>query len=696
MKKYPFVEQEELKDCGVACFSMILKFYGGYMEMDDIEELFHADKNGTNAYDMVEGMKSVGFHAQGVHCSVEDLFRANIALPCIAHVALNESYAHFVVIYEIRKGRKELLIADPANKIISMKWDVFKTIYTENLILLYPERPPIHLEGKHLGWQEIKKLGKGMRGILIQSIFFSFLTLVYAILTSFSWEWMLKGLTSSLEDSYFFLLFVVLLVLLLLKNLGNFFRNKIFLWIEKKIDLLLSMDIFEKILSLSYPYYHNHTAGDILSRIQSLENIKKAISKWLLVLMVDMPLMIVSFFLLYLLSMPLSMAALLFFFLELLLLKLFASPLEEKIGECETENSLLSTLEVEGLQSFETIKGISLENYFRKKWIRGRTFFLNKIHSLGDLLVLENFLKTFLEESSNLFLLLLGCLLVRKDQLSFGTLLTFQNLAQYFFTPVHELVDLDSVTKQAKKSLERISVFERKQQEKGFIKTMESGKIQIQNLSFSYRPDREILHHLSLTIKEREKVMVLGPSGSGKSTLFKLLKRYYEVERNQIKIGEYDILDYENLDKISYIHQTEHLYTGSLLENLQLSEKVDETFFEKIIHLCKVDEIASKNQLGYQQLIEEDGRNLSGGERQRIVLARTLLRPFQILIIDEGLNQLDANLERTILKGIIPLFANQTIIVISHRDENVDLFDRKIYLEKGKIKEDVRKCVKNY
>ena len=89
-------------------------------------------------------------------------------------------------------------------------------------------------------------------------------------------------------------------------------------------------------------------------------------------------------------------------------------------------------------------------------------------------------------------------------------------------------------------------------------------------------------------------------------------------------------------------------------------------------------------------LIEENGFNLSGGEKQRIVLARALLKNFEILIIDEGLSQVDVNLERKILKNIFSAFKDKTIIMISHRLDNLDLFDELIKFENGVVKKVIR------
>lgn len=92
-------------------------------------------------------------------------------------------------------------------------------------------------------------------------------------------------------------------------------------------------------------------------------------------------------------------------------------------------------------------------------------------------------------------------------------------------------------------------------------------------------------------------------------------------------------------------------------------------------------------------LIEENGFNLSGGERQRIILARAIARDFNILVIDEGLSQVDTNMERKIMKNLFQKYQKQTIIFISHRLDNIDLFDQVIKIEKGQISDDLSKNI---
>jgi len=110
---------------------------------------------------------------------------------------------------------------------------------------------------------------------------------------------------------------------------------------------------------------------------------------------------------------------------------------------------------------------------------------------------------------------------------------------------------------------------------------------------------------------------------------------------------------------------------------------------EEFINVCKltyVDDIVKDNMMSYNYRLEENGVNLSGGQRQRIILARALLKKSNIILIDEGLNEIDIKLERKILKNIFNIYHNKMIIIVSHRHDNMDLYDKVINLEEGSIK----------
>ena len=247
-------------------------------------------------------------------------------------------------------------------------------------------------------------------------------------------------------------------------------------------------------------------------------------------------------------------------------------------------------------------------------------------------------------------------------------------LISFFISSIRNILDLNYQIGEIKSSLINITeLTDKKSENINIIKTL--GNIVIHNLNYSYDKNSYVLKNINLTIKKSNKVMVTGTSGSGKSTLFKIIKGYYKDYEGSVKIGGYEVKQ-NSFDDIVYVSQKEILFTGTLKDNLNLKS---ENY--KNIEICKINDFAKAD---YSQLIEEDGFNLSGGQKQRIILARAL-NNFNILIIDEGLNQVSIDMERKILKQIFNNYSDKTIIYISHRLDNLDIFDQYIKIQKGQV-----------
>jgi ATP-binding cassette subfamily B protein len=210
------------------------------------------------------------------------------------------------------------------------------------------------------------------------------------------------------------------------------------------------------------------------------------------------------------------------------------------------------------------------------------------------------------------------------------------------------------------------------------------GDIEVRNLTYSYNKKDNIINNLSLKIKAKEKVVIVSPSGYGKSTLSKILAKYINVDYGYVFFNNIDINDY-NLwsirEDITYSSQNEFLFNDSIYNNLKIKNTCD----KEIKDTCKimlVDEIYKKRNSDINMLLEENAGNLSGGERQRVLLARTFLKKSNIYILDESLSEIDKESERIILTNIFKKYKDKTIIVISHKGDNNNLYDRIIDLEK--------------
>ena len=692
IKKYPFYKQEEIKDCGAACLYMIIEYYKGHLSIDKIRELLKVDKQGTTAFHIVEGAKKIGFESKGMKCNFDDINEDNIILPCIANVIINNTYKHFVVIYKIDYINKKILIADPSNKLINMSFDIFKSIFSGVMIFLYPNDEIPHEKSKNLKFELLSYIVKSHPKLIKQISIFSLFITIFSIISSFFLEKLNNAIINYKMQDIIILYLLIFSCVSLLKCITSFFREKLLILINEKINLKFTIDTFNKILLLPYKNYRTKTTGDILTRILDVNVIKESSSKIFLTILVDFPLALCSIIILVMLNFRLFVISFIILILYIIIMLVFKDYFDESINDIKKDNISVTNYMIESVNNFETIKGLKLYeriyNQFEKKFVK----LLKKSFKYENILCLQNFLKSIINDCGLVLIYGIGAILVINDKMSFSSLLTFGALLNYFFGPIQNLINLEKEIRQLDLVLKRLNELnENFEENTGISNEICKGNIEIHNLDYTYNDKKEILKNINLKIKFGEKILVLGKSGSGKSTLVKILMKYYKVERNHVFINNIDINDYREINGINYLSQSENLFTDTLYNNLSLYNNVPANKIIEVSNICELDKIINSNNLGYNMMIEENGFNLSGGERQRIVLARTLLNKFNILIIDEGLNQLDIDSERRILKSLFKKYENKTILVISHRLENLDLYDRKIVLNNGVIEENVSK-----
>ena len=666
---------------------MIINFYGGNLPIDQIRDLTKTNKNGTTAFHIIEACKSIGFNAEGIKSSLEQLNKENLILPCIAHVVIDGKYKHFVVIYKIDFKNKKIIIADPSCSIKKITFSEFQKMWSGVLITLYPlKKLPLIQNISFIDFLlKIIKLHKAfVFNITMLSIFIT----LFSVISSFY----MKNILDAINYNNLTIIFIFFLFINIFKILSDFFRNKLLIYLNQKIDLLLTLDIYKKIISLPYNYYHTRTTGDIISRVNDLSIIRNMITKVSLSLFIDLPLALVIFIIFYIINTKLFFISLIIVFIYLLLMIFSKNRIINNINTIQVNKSETMSYMIETINGFETVKSVGNEaqiiDKFEKKYVK----FLKNIFKFDNYNNAISILKDLINAMGYLIIIYVGAKMVTLGNLTFGDLLVFVNLLNYFLEPIKSIIDLNSEIKEAKNSLRRIlELFKNENKKQTFIDNVKVKEISFNNLSYSYDYKEKKLKNINLKLK-KQKILILGKSGSGKSTLFKLLMRYYEIPRNQITINGYDINDYKDdviKQNFSYISQNEILYTDSIYNNLKIDKNITDEQIIETSKKCFIDEFL--NDLGLNMLIEENGYNLSGGQRQKIILARALLKNFEVLIIDEGLSQMDINLERKILKNLFKMYENKMIIVISHRLDNMDLYDRVIELKNGEIVKDVFK-----
>ncbi|MDO4460430.1 MAG: ABC transporter ATP-binding protein [Clostridia bacterium] len=219
-----------------------------------------------------------------------------------------------------------------------------------------------------------------------------------------------------------------------------------------------------------------------------------------------------------------------------------------------------------------------------------------------------------------------------------------------------------------------------------------SGEIEIENLSFSYSEQDEVLDKLNMHIPAGQFTAVVGTSGEGKSTLCALLPRFYSPTEGTIKIDGKDItgLTLKSLrESIAWVQQDTYLFDASIAENIRMGNmNASDEDVKRAASLADADSFISELPEGYDSLVGERGVLLSGGQRQRIGIARAVLKDAPILLLDEATSSLDNLSERRIYDSLMKLRKGKTTLVVAHRLSTVRDAERIIVLDKGKVAED--------
>ena len=686
MKKISYVKQTDLKDCGVACLLAIMKYYGGYATKEYLREITKTTREGVSVYDLVEGSKILGFETKAIK---GDILTIKEDTPLISHVIIN-NLGHFIVIMKVTS--KHITIMDPSCGIKTLTKEEFQKITTNVYILLKPKNQ-ILKQDKEKGLKIlILPLVKKYKITILILFILSLIYTLTNIIMSYQFSFFLDLLNNK-NNKTMQLLFIFLISIILLKEITNLFRSNLINYINHILDKSLLKDTYEQIIQLPYLYFQNHTKGDIVTRIQDIFTIRDIISKLLGVLLIDLVLIIILLVVILKINLKLGLITIFLTIIYLLINYFYNLIISKKLKTLKEQESIVNNHLIESLTSINTVKGMQIEDTLLNKLLVKYHDYQDTNFSLLRKYYQENFLKNLIYSLGLLIIIYLGFQEVLNNNFSLANLLVFNSLLVYYFDPIQDLSSLQISLKEASISFLRIKELFNVSKEKiePDLKNINHhliGNIKFSKLRYSYNNIKNILKCDNLEINAGNKVLLYGTSGVGKSTLMKLLVKYLTNYEGDILIDNRELSYYNLFDirkKITYLSQDEYLYTDTIYNNIVLNNKIAYQEYLNILKLTGVDKIIKRSILKDSMLIENNGSNLSGGERQRILLARALVKQSDIYIFDESLSAIDIKNERYILKDLFNYLKNKTVIVISHRFNNRDLYQQFVLLDKGVI-----------
>ena len=227
------------------------------------------------------------------------------------------------------------------------------------------------------------------------------------------------------------------------------------------------------------------------------------------------------------------------------------------------------------------------------------------------------------------------------------------------------------------------------QREEGYVLAQLTGAVRLSHVDFSYVPDKQILHDVTVFANPGQKIAFVGSTGAGKTTITNLINRFYEIQDGVITYGGIDVKAIKKDDlrrSLGAVLQDTHLFTGTVMDNIRYGrlEASDEDCMEAA-RIAGADSFIRRLPQGYQTMVTGDGANLSQGQRQLLGIARAAVADPPVMILDEATSSIDTRTERIIQKGMDALMEGRTVFVIAHRLSTVRNSNAIMVLEGGRI-----------
>lgn len=694
--KYQFIKQHSEEDCGAACLAAIAKYYGQTFTLNRVREAVGTGQFGTTLLGLKRGAEILGFKASPVKTSPEILDKIKEApLPAIIHWQGN----HWVVLYG-KKGKK-FLIADPAVGMRYLSKEDIKEAWTDWLLLLVEPDPIRFFTQKQdkIGsfWRFFTRVWI-YRGILFQALP---LNLVLGILSLAS-PFLLQILTDDVlvrgDTKLLTTVVITVVVMNIISHSLSFVQSNLIAHFAQRMQLGLVLEFGRQILRLPLTYYESRRSGEVVSRLQDIDQINQLIAQVIVGLPSQFFIAIISLGFMFFYSWKLTSIALLVSVVMTISTFIFQPTLQQKTNEL-----LVTEAETQGVL-VETFKGaLTL-----KTTASGRQFWdelQNRFNRLARLTfqtmqigIINNTFSGFVSGIGSIILLWFGGYLVINpaENITIGQLLAFNSMNGNFISLISTVINFVDEFTRAKTATRRLTEVidatpeENDDGKKPFATISDNADIICTNLTFHYPGRIDLLDDFSLIIPGGKNTALIGKSGCGKSTLAKLISGLYQLQSGNIRIGLYNLQDLslESLrQQVVLVPQDAHFWNRSIIENFRLGSP--HATFEEIVKACQItgaDEFISKLPETYQTILGEFGANISGGQKQRLALARAIVIDPAILILDESTSGLDPVSEAQVLDQLFEHRQGKTTIFITHRPKVINRADWIVLIDQGKLK----------
>ena len=660
----------------------ILDFYFGEISLNTIISFSAKSNQGFTPELAIDIVREVGLTA--VARDIKALDIPNHFLPCIIFDDSN-------IPYVLKKKGKECFLYDPIkNEEIRKDNNYLNNFKKAILVFRDPKKEKMldEIKDKDWFWNPVKKFRKSYIEIGILTFFINIFALALPLFSMSVYD---RVVPNNATETLFVLAVGVVIILLFdifFKSVRNYIIEKV----GKELGVYLEEELLKRVLSIQ-SQYDVMLVGTKANLFRELALIKDFFATKSVVQVVDFPFFFLAVTVIFIISPMIALVPLLVAILVIVFNFAMQVPIsnlsKKNIENIQAKHSFL----VETIQGSEMIK---LSNARSTKLFNWRNIIAltdSVTHKIQSLNVFSMNLSQTVIQFVTLLVIFVGVFEIANKNLSVGGLIAVTILASRAMVPVIQVSMTVIKLKEIKESLNNINDFWHLPLENdknieiglGEIK----GNIEFKNVDFYYKNSKyPSLDNCNIKIKEGEKVGIIGQTGAGKSTFLRILTGLDAPTKGSVYLDDHEISTIHPIEirqNIGVMPQEPFLFSGTLKENIELATPVSKKKLMELIKITGLEDLVKKSGQGDGLQVGERGSNLSVGQRHLVALARALINNPPILILDEPTTGLDVGLEKTLISHMKQVLENKTLIVITHRFAALDLVDRIIVLNQGKV-----------
>ena len=604
--------------------------------------------------------------------------------PCV--LILNDNRA--VILYNFKDGKAKIYRPDDG-KTVTVNQQSLESDYAGYAILTAPfvER---RRDERHWFWSVVRDNRETYRKVMVAALLINIFGLVGPLFIMNVYD---RVIPYNAFETGWVLAIAALTVFgfdFVMRTLRGYFIDIA----GRKLDVIVGGRIYDHLLNMRMAFKPKNS-GAFANQLREFESVKEFFNSATLVSLVDLPFALVFIFVIYLLAGNIALILLAIMVMVVVIGFLIQIPLKAVVKDSMQAAEAKHGLLIETINGIESIKLTRADGQMRDKYDRYLGAAAKSAQSSRFFSALAVNSATFLQQCTSIIIVLFGMYMVADGTLTMGALIAAVSLGGKAIAPIGQIAALMARFHNVRGSLKTLNIFMKtdvdRPQEQNFLHRPDlKGEIKFDRVAFVYPNDtRKVLDGLSFQIKPGEKVGIVGRIGSGKSTITKVMTGLYQPSEGEIF---FDGTDYRQIDPadlrraVGYIAQDTVLFSGTVRDNIIAG--FPQATEEQILAAAKqsgAHDFISKHPMGYDAPVGEKGDSLSGGQKQCIALARALITDPKIIIGDEPTNHMDSQAETNFVEQIKQISKDKTLVLITHRHNLLQLVDRLILVESGRL-----------